>query len=102
SVLVVGEVRRGIETIRRRDAESAKALDRWLARVMQEHQGRLLAVDRAVAEEWGHLDAAFGLSPIDGLLVATARVNGLTLVTRNPRDVARTGVSCLNPFESAG
>ena len=38
------------------------------------------------------------LPVVDGLLAATARVHGLTLVTRNIKDVTRTGVSCLNPF----
>ena len=35
---------------------------------------------------------------IDGLLAATAKVYGLTLVTRNVADILRTGVSLLNPF----
>jgi predicted nucleic acid-binding protein len=40
---------------------------------------------------------------IDGLLAATAHVHGFTLVTRNVRDVARTGVALHNPFSgSAG
>jgi predicted nucleic acid-binding protein len=99
SVLVLGEIRRGIETLRRRDRKAALALDRWVARVEHEHHGRILAVDLAVAQEWGRLDAALALAPIDGLLAATARVHDLTLVTRNTRDVARTGVRCLNPFE---
>jgi predicted nucleic acid-binding protein len=102
SVLVLGEIRRGIETLRRRDGKSARALDRWAARLEREHGSRILAVDRSVAQEWGRLDAAFGLSPIDGLLAATARVHGLVLATRNTKHVVRTGVECLNPFESRG
>jgi predicted nucleic acid-binding protein len=35
---------------------------------------------------------------IDGLLAATALEHGLILVTRNVRDVERSGVSLLNPF----
>ncbi|WP_255324711.1 MULTISPECIES: PIN domain-containing protein [Thiorhodovibrio] len=38
---------------------------------------------------------------IDGLLAATAQVHGLTLVTRNVKDVERSGVSVLNPFSDA-
>ena len=98
SVLVVGEIRRGIETIRRRDERSARALDRWATRLEREHGSRILPVDRAIALEWGRLDAAVGLSPIDGLLAATARVHGLTLATRNTRHVLRSGVRCVNPF----
>ena len=44
------------------------------------------------------MNAANTLPAIGGLLAATARVHGLTLVTRNTRDVARTGVPCLDPF----
>ena len=99
SVLVIGEIRRGIETLRQRDASSARALDRWVARVEQAYGDRVLPVDRAIVDDWGRLDAAFGLPAIDGLLAATARVHGLVLVTRNTRDVRRAGIAVLNPFE---
>ena len=35
----------------------------------------------------------------DGLLAATAYVNGWTLVTRNAKDVQRPGLAVLNPFQ---
>jgi predicted nucleic acid-binding protein len=101
SVLVIGEIRRGVETVRKRDPAAARALDRWLARVEREYASRLLAVDRDVASEWGRLDAAFGLPAVDGLLVATARVHELALVTRNTKDVLRTGVALIDPFRPA-
>lgn len=100
SVLVVGEIRSGIEAIRRRDGVKASALEQWLARLVRDHGERILPVDRAVAEEWGRLSAARSVSVVDTLLAATARVHGLTLVTRNVRDVEWTGVSCVNPFVS--
>ena len=100
SVLTVGEIRRGIESIRRRDRERALALSRWLHGLVTQFESRLLSVDRNVAEEWGRLNAAATLPVVDGLLAATARVHGLTLVTRNTRDVSRTGVPCFNPFSS--
>ena len=98
SVLVLGEVRRGIERIRARDEPAATALDRWIVKVEHEHASRILPVDRAIAEEWGRIDAKGGLSPVDGLMAATARVHGMVFVTRNVKDVARTGVQLLNPF----
>jgi predicted nucleic acid-binding protein len=98
SVLVLGEIRRGIERIRRRDAAAAEALEHWLHRLVAGHAEQILPVDRAVAETWGRLDAAGSLPTVDGLLAATALVHGLTLVSRNLRDFARTGVDCLNPF----
>ena len=51
-----------------------------------------------VAEEWGRLTAIRSVSVIDTLLAATARVHGLTLATRNIRDVAWTGVASVDPF----
>jgi predicted nucleic acid-binding protein len=36
---------------------------------------------------------------IDGLMAATARVHGLTLVTRHIADVAGTGVPLIDPFD---
>ena len=100
SVLTVGEIRRGIESIRRRDRDRALALGRWLHALVTQFESRLLAVDRNVAEEWGRLNVAATLPVVDGLLAATARVHSLTLVTRNTRDVSRTGVPCFNPFST--
>jgi predicted nucleic acid-binding protein len=101
SVLVLGEIRRGIEIIRRRDAAAAAALERWLAGVLRVHADRILPVDAAVAEQWGRLDTAGRLPVVDGLLAATALVHDLTLVTRNVKDVARTGVEVIDPFDLA-
>ena len=75
SVLVTGEIRRGIENIRRRDSRAAAALDAWLDKVVRAHADRVLSVDAAVADEWGRLDARGTLPVVDGLLAATARVH---------------------------
>jgi hypothetical protein len=100
SVLTIGEIRRGIENVRRRDSATAKALERWLRRLIAEHRDRILPVDLAVTEEWGRLNVPDPLPVVDALLSATAKVHGLTLVTRNVKDVARTGVEFVNPFDA--
>ena len=51
-----------------------------------------------VAEVWGRISVPDPMPAIDGLLAATALVHDWTLVTRNVRDVRRTGVRLLNPF----
>lgn len=100
SVLVTGEIRRGIEAIRKRDVRAAWALEGWLETLVKAHSDRVLPVDAAIADEWGRLDARGSLPVVDGLLAATARVHDLTLVTRNVKDVARTGMDVLDPFAS--
>ena len=99
SVLTVGEIRRGIENIRRRDADSASVLDAWLAALVAHHASRILPVTEAIADEWGRMGFPDPLPVIDALLAATAKQHGLTLVTRNVNDVQATGVPLFNPFE---
>lgn len=102
SVLVLGEIRRGIERVRQRDRRAAAALDRWLQELVTDHAERILGIDRDIADVWGRFNVPDPLPVIDGLLAATAQVHSLTLVTRNIRDVARTGVPCLDPFAPPG
>ena len=99
SVLVVGELRKGIEQIQRRDAIAASHLTIWLAQVTENFDGRILTVDRFIAEEWGKMSSLRPLPVIDGLLAATAKVQKLTLVTRNVKDIQHLEVKWLNPFE---
>jgi toxin FitB len=99
SVLTIGEIRRGIESLRRRDLAAARALDSWILRLVTEHDERILPVDLPIVEEWGRLGIPDPLPVIDGLLAATAKVHGLTLATRNIKDVSRTRIRLVNPFD---
>ena len=101
SVLVLGEVRQGIDRLRRRDSAQAERLEQRLAAITTHFADRILPVCVAVAERWGCNNVPDALPVIDGLLAATAQVHGLTLVTRNVKDVERSGVSLLNPFSDA-
>ena len=98
SALVLGEIRKGVELARRRDPQKAAALEAWLGEVVAGFADRVLPVDAAVADEWGRMNAIRPVPVIDALLAATAKANGLTLVTRNEADVAGIGVEVLNPF----
>ena len=98
SVLVTGEIRRGIEQARRRDPTRASVFEEWLAGINLAFGDRVFPVDQAVADEWGRLAAIRTVPPIDGLLAATAKVHGMTLATRNETDVAGLGAQVLNPF----
>ena len=78
SVLTVGELRQGVERIRRRDRRSGALLDRWLHGIVDNFDERILPVDIRIAEEWGRMNVPNPLPVVDGLLVATANVYGLT------------------------
>ena len=98
SVLVLGEIRKGMELVRARDPMKADALEAWLSAIHSGFGERILPVNSAVSDLWGRMRALRPLSTIDGLLAATAKVHGLTLVTRNEADVVGFGVDVLNPF----
>jgi predicted nucleic acid-binding protein len=98
SVLVIGEIRRGIELKRRSDPMRAAALEGWLDKVRAGLGRRIIPVDERIAELWGKLGVPVTLPAIDGLLAATAMVHGLTVVTRDFGDLARTGAALFNPF----
>lgn len=99
SVLVIGEIRRGIENIRRRDAQSAYHLERWLENVQNNFQEHIIPIDERIAETWGYLNVIRPLPVIDGLLAATAKTYDFILVTRNTKDIQDIDVQWINPFE---
>lgn len=98
SVMTLGELRKGIESVRRRDPLRAETLSAWLDELVAVYADRLLPVDQDTADEWGRFGIPDPLPVVDGLLAATAKVNGLVLVTRNTKDVQRANIDCLNPF----
>lgn len=101
SVVVLAEIRRGIELKRRRDRAQAEALDLWYSQMRRGLADRITPVDETIAEAWAGLNVPDPLPFIDGLLAATAKVRGLTLVTRNTADVQHTGVKLFDPFAAA-
>ena len=90
----------GIDAVRIRNARFAARLQLWLDYIIDSFEGRILPVGQEIALEWGRLAAPVSRAPVDELLAATALTHRLTLVTRNGRDVAWTGVHYLNPFLS--
>jgi predicted nucleic acid-binding protein len=76
-------------------------LEAWLSGDLRiRFAGRILDIDQEIADRCGHLSGARGATVpvIDGLLAATAIHHNLTLVTRNTKDMARTGVALFNPW----
>jgi hypothetical protein len=100
SALVIGELRRGVELLRRRDKRAGKRLSDWLATITTEYGDRIIPITTEVCERWALLNVPDPVPVIDGLLAATALERDLVLVTRNTVDVERTGVALVNPFAS--
>jgi predicted nucleic acid-binding protein len=99
SALTIGEIRLGIERLRRKDSTQADLLEQWLRGLHATYGDHIISVDNDVADEWGRLNVPDPLPVIDGLLAASAKIRGWTLVTRNTADLARSGVLLLNPFD---
>ncbi|MDP3671749.1 MAG: type II toxin-antitoxin system VapC family toxin [Telluria sp.] len=101
SVLTLGELRKGVEAVT--EAGRRAALLDWLeADLPAFFTGRILPIDVRVADRWGRMVAAAGrpLPAIESLLGATAAHYGLSLVTRNMRDFADSGLDVINPWTS--
>lgn len=99
SVITLGEIRKGISLLPQ--SKRRTQLEAWLGSdLLMRFAGRIIDIDHEIADRWGQLSGVRGstLPVIDGLLAATAIHHNLTLVTRNTRDVARTGVALFNPW----
>lgn len=99
SVVTVGEIRRGIESIRHRgDSRQADRLDAWLATVLNDFTDHVLDFAHDEAQVWGRLRVPHPENAIDKQIAATALTHGLTLVTRNSAHFSGLGVTVVNPF----
>ena len=99
SVLVTGEIRKGIELKRHKDPVQSLVLEQWLMKLQENYSNRILNFDSETCDIWGKLNAIRPLPVIDSLLAATAIQHQLTLVTRNVKDLKGIGVTLLNPFD---
>lgn len=100
SVLVVGEIRQGVERLKRRDPDQAAVFEAWLAELRGSYAERIVPITVEDADEWGRMTAPDPLPAVDSLMAAQAKSRGMTLVTNNTRDFERTGVALLDPFDA--
>jgi predicted nucleic acid-binding protein len=101
SVLTVREVRKGVVKLRAKKCEIADQIELRIREVFDAFGDRIMPITCDVANLWGELLGQSDKYVDDTGLVATARVYGLTLVTRNLRHVSGRGAMTLDPFKSA-
>ena len=98
SVVTLGEIMKGVAQKGRTDAVASASLHRWLEGLRVDHAGRILAVDDAVALEWGRIAARRPRDMADALIAATAAVHRKIVVTRNISDFKDLDVPVINPW----
>jgi predicted nucleic acid-binding protein len=97
SSVTIGEIQVGIELTREQDAAKALEIEAWLEMVANAYN--VLPMDAQTFRVWAQLmhrksDTVYE----DAMIAATAKVHGLTVVTRNTADFKAFGVPLLNPF----
>ena len=99
SVLSLGELRKGITALE--EVKRRETLLNWLESDLPLFfSGRILSIDTDVANRWGDLLAVAKrpMPAIDSLIVATASLYGMSVVTRNQQDFEGFGVEVINPW----
>lgn len=100
SVVSILELEIGALHTLRRDKLQGTMLRTWIdGKVLPRFGERIVPIDLAVALKCASLHIPDPRPDRDAYIAATALVHGLTVVTRNVRDFAATGVRVLNPWE---
>jgi hypothetical protein len=66
--------------------------------VLPRFEGRILAINIAVAQRCARLHVPNPRAERDALIAATALVHGMTVATRNVANFEPTGVQTFNPW----
>ena len=99
STLTIGEIQRGIWLQKMKDGQFATRLSAWLDSILHFYGERILPISTTIALEWGNISAQTGNNGADNLIAATAKIHGLTVITRNTKHYSSTGVTFHNPWQ---
>lgn len=98
SVINLIEIRKGYEKLAKTDPTVAAKGNATIDAFRQIYEGRIIAVDGDIADEWGRLVGRKDSDRFDLGMAAIARVRDMVVVSRNVKDFEGRGVRVLNPF----
>lgn len=99
SAVSLGEMQRGVERTRRSDPRIAGELETWIEKVASSYD--VLPMNGVAFREWARLMERHSVTlSEDAMIAAIARVNGLTVATRDEADFAALGAEYFNPFKT--
>jgi len=98
--IIIGELRIGILALPR--GRKRDRLEQWYGTVVETID--CIPWDATISRRWAALVVELKrkgeiVPLVDGMIAATALQHDLTVATRNTRDLKKTGVKTLNPFE---
>ena len=104
SVVTIGEIREGIETLPDDDPRRGKLCEWFENQIIKAYEGCVIDFDRQVALKWGEIKGRTNRMgkarpDLDTQIAATAATHGMTVLTRNVADMEYAGVEVENPFE---
>lgn len=102
SILTIGEIKKGISKLP--DSKKKKELENWLIKLESRFEERILPIDTEVARKWGQVQGELEqkgepMPSIDALIASIALVHNLAIVTRNGKDMKKSKVEIVNPWE---
>ena len=98
SAVTIGEIQTGIELTRDQDEAKAGEIESWLELIADSYN--VLPADATVFRTWARLmHRKSATISEDAMIAATAKVHGLTVVTRNVADFKNFEVRLLDPFK---
>lgn len=103
-MITFGELNKGIEKLP--DSKRKSQLIKWIQfDLLLRFRNRIIGINLEVANEWGKVLASSEkvgrpLPAIDTLIAVSAIINGMTVVTRNIKDIEGTGAALINPWST--
>jgi len=102
SAITIGEITRAVQKVN--PPRRKQLLETWIReQLLVRFDGHILPLDTNIMTRWGEVyakleDMDINMPAIDSMLVATALVHRLVLVTMNDRDFEGAGIEIVNPW----